>query len=518
VVAATIGVVGGFVLFFALRPIVANVPFTGQRFFPSDLALHLSNVLFVVLAVPIGAAVVARVALQRVQVSPLGVSRRVTPRDPHAWRVLPLLAGIAELGYFVGRRPSTTNGQVRAYGGGFTLALVGLVVAGPWLTMVGSRLMARSARRPSTLIAARRLGDNPRAAFRAVSGLVVALFISSAALGIISTILAYRSTSTGGIAGRDILSADVGNFDLVLNGNVNGGVRGSANGKANGKGPAQGNSVPATLPGQLAGISGVHAVMAIHIDPSKPAGPGIGEPVGLVSCAELAQIPTLGRCAAGVATAAVPASGPAPEGGVTSHGQGFQRNVYPAASYTAASLASLPIVTIDVSTDGSRAAIESARTVIETVVPYQGTPITLGDISPANASLVQGWKQLADVAIVASLVIAACSLAVSVAAGIIDRKRPFALLRLTGTPLGVLRGVVALEAALPLLLVAAAAATTGLLAAHLFLRSQLSESLHPPGAGYYGAVAAGIVFALAIIAATLPLLERITGPETARNE
>jgi hypothetical protein len=105
-----------------------------------------------------------------------------------------------------------------------------------------------------------------------------------------------------------------------------------------------------------------------------------------------------------------------------------------------------------------------------------------------------------------------------VAAGIIDRKRPFALLRLTGTPLGVLRGVVALEAALPLLLVAAAAATTGLLAAHLFLRSQLSESLHPPGAGYYGAVAAGIVFALAIIAATLPLLERITGPETARNE
>jgi hypothetical protein len=125
---------------------------------------------------------------------------------------------------------------------------------------------------------------------------------------------------------------------------------------------------------------------------------------------------------------------------------------------------------------------------------------------------------LAEVAIIASLLIAACSLAVSVAGGLIDRKRPFSLLRLTGTPLGVLRRVVALEAALPLLLVAAAAAGTGLLAAHLFLRAQLNESLQPPEAGYYLAVAAGLSLALGIISATLPLLQRITGPETARNE
>jgi hypothetical protein len=35
---------------------------------------------------------------------------------------------------------------------------------------------------------------------------------------------------------------------------------------------------------------------------------------------------------------------------------------------------------------------------------------------------------------------------------------------------------------------------------------------------YYGIVLAGLAAALAIIAATLPLLKRITGPEVARND
>jgi hypothetical protein len=54
-----------------------------------------------------------------------------------------------------------------------------------------------------------------------------------------------------------------------------------------------------------------------------------------------------------------------------------------------------------------------------------------------------------------------------------ERKRPFALVRLAGVPLRVLRRVVALESALPLLVVAAVAIGTGLLAADLFLRAQM---------------------------------------------
>ncbi len=45
---------------------------------------------------------------------------------------------------------------------------------------------------------------------------------------------------------------------------------------------------------------------------------------------------------------------------------------------------------------------------------------------------------------------AGCSLAVSVGGGLVDRKRPFTLLRVSGTPVSVLSRVVLLEAAVPL--------------------------------------------------------------------
>jgi FtsX-like permease family len=107
-VAAIAGVAVGFGLFFVLRIPLANIPFTGEPFFPSDLSLSLRDVLAVAIGMPVAAAVVARLALRRVHISPLGVTRRATPKPPRAWRILPLLIGLAELGYFVvhGARPA----------------------------------------------------------------------------------------------------------------------------------------------------------------------------------------------------------------------------------------------------------------------------------------------------------------------------------------------------------------------------------------------------------------------------
>jgi TRAP-type mannitol/chloroaromatic compound transport system permease large subunit len=81
-----------------------------------------------------------------------------------------------------------------------------------------------------------------------------------------------------------------------------------------------------------------------------------------------------------------------------------------------------------------------------------------------------------------------------------------------------LRRVVALEAAAPLLVIAVLASAIGLLAAELFLRGELSVSLRLPGLGYYLIVGCGIIASLGIIASTLPLIDRMTGPEVARNE
>ena len=118
------------------------------------------------------------------------------------------------------------------------------------------------------------------------------------------------------------------------------------------------------------------------------------------------------------------------------------------------------------------------------------------------------FEHLTDVVIVVSLIVAGCSLAVTMASGLSDRRRPFVVLRLTGVPLAVLRRVVTLETAVPLLVISA----------DLFLRSQLGFTLRAPGFLYYVTVLGGLAAALLVIGSTLPLLDRITRPENARVE
>ncbi len=106
----------------------------------------------------------------------------------------------------------------------------------------------------------------------------------------------------------------------------------------------------------------------------------------------------------------------------------------------------------------------------------------------------------------------------NVAAGLGERKRPFSLLRLTGVSTGVLHRVVALESALPLLVVAAVSIAVGLVAAALYLSSQVGLAFRLPGLAYWATIAAGLAASLAVIASTFPLLNRMTGPEVARND
>ena len=162
VVAAVAGVAVGFALFFVFRPLLYHVPFTGAPFAQGDLSLHWIDIVLAVIGVPVAAVVSARLALRRVQISPLGVKRRASSRPPRIVRIIPLLAGIAVLAYFdAAGKPGAIGGQLLELLVGFVLLVVGLVLAGPWFTTAGSRLMAKRASRPATLIAGRRLLDNP---------------------------------------------------------------------------------------------------------------------------------------------------------------------------------------------------------------------------------------------------------------------------------------------------------------------------------------------------------------------
>jgi hypothetical protein len=482
-VAAAAGTLLGFALFLALRGTLATFSITNEPFFPGDLSLTPLDVLAVAVGVPLGAAVAARFALRRVRISPLGVTRRVTPRPPRAWRLIPLAAGLAELAYFIGRKPATTNGQSAAYLSGIFLVMIGLVVAGPYLTMLGSRLLARRARRPGTLIAGRRLADDPRAGFRAVSGLMLALFVTSVATGVIGTLVGERGDGPLSATERGTLSAFAFPDDRT---------------------PTQAPMTTAAIPAGLTSVPGVDQVQVVRLAPTR----NMGMPPGLIACAELARTPRLGSCPPGAEVVAVQA-------GLLDRDAA---PVWPAAPITRAELDRLPVLSVVVTTDGSATALERARTLLQQAYPDIWPPATEAEFrSDFARSLVQ-FQRLADVVIVASLLIAGCSLAVSVTGGINERKRPFALLRLAGVRLAELRRVVLLESAVPLLAAAAIAAAAGFLAAHLFLRAQLEYTLRPPGPAYYVIVLLGLTVSLALITSTMPLLRRITGPHTARNE
>ncbi len=490
-VAAIAGVAIGFVAFFLLRPLLASVPFTGAPFFTSDLSLSPTDIAIVALGVPIAGAVAARLALRRVQISPLGVSRRTTPPDPKAYRLVPLVLGIAELAWFVDvGRPTTTGGQISAYFGGCLLIMVGLIIAGPWLTMVGSRVMARRTNRPAVLIAGRRLSYDPRAAFRAISGLIVALFVTSAAVGVVTTIIDSHAGPSRGALANDTLVDQVG-----------GGPIGPGQ-------PAATSQVSEHLLAELRAIPGVQGVTLVRDDPDGSGGV-------LASCDDLVHTPALGRCERGAKVVRI--TGDLNGSNMTSTSS-LDRKVWPAASVSAAQLAAQPVNAVIVGTDGSTAALEHARTTLELAHPEDGPPSTVNEVTEQDTRQAAEIRQLTNVVIIISLVIAGCSLAVSVTAGVNDRKRPFSLLRLTGVPVAVLRRMVALEAAVPLVLIAIVSVGMGFVAAALFLRSQLDETLRAPGLDYYLLVIGGLLASLAIIASTLPLIERITGPETARNE
>lgn len=500
--AALGGVVVGFVLFIALRPALQQVAITGVPFAPGALSLDLADVLVVVVVVPVGAAASALVAMRRVATSPLGVSRRVTPPRPQPVRLVPLVVGLAWLAVLA--IVAHPNGKALVYADfvGFLLLMVGLVLAGPWLTDVGARALTRRPNRTEVLLAGRRLADNPRVAFRSISGLVLALFVASLAIGIVTTVVADNGAPAGGAIAVGTLTDAVGNPNAT-----------SVEGQ---------NSIPALpvgLTARLESIRGVLGVTVIHWDPLVVIDHASDQMTGVVSCHELARTPALGRCAPGASVARIEP--------FSHQGNGLTKKTtladqtWPAASITSTRLGRLPVEELAVGTNGSRAAIEQARTAIEVALPYQSfeqPPMTMGEVTSSTAQSRTELVNVTDVIIVASLIIAGCSLAVGVTAGVSDRKRPFSLLRLTGVPVFVLRRVVALEAALPLVVAAVLSAATGLLGAELFLRSQLNVSLQWPGLPYFLVVLSGLIVSVVLIISTFPLIERITGPETTHSE
>jgi ABC-type antimicrobial peptide transport system permease subunit len=491
-----IGAALGAVIFLLVRPTVAGAALVGTRYFESDLTPTVAGYVAMLIGVPIAAAIAALVSLRRLQVSPLGVTRRVTPKPPTFWRLIALVIGV---GVFVFGLSKTTRDGIGAPAyPGLILTMIGLVIAGPWLTAQAARLFGRSARGSSALLAARRLADNPKGAFRAVSGLTLAVFLGTMVGLIVPAVNATEATPTTG-ALRNILLGQVG--------------------------------LP-TAAGQRL-ISGIGAIPGATVYPLYSTGGSsldiqgrgyVGQSDIAVSCAAMREIAVLGQCAPGVKAVQTT------DDSLFDDNPMFNTKPIVSASdpaYTG-NLTALPLQTVLVRVN-SPTTLERVRTYLAANAPPQvggdkenspTPPRTFGETLQIRLDRANTFEKILYAAIALTLIVAGCSLAVSVGGGLVDRKRPFTLLRVSGTQVSVLSRVVLFEAAVPLVAATVVAAGiaygTSLMA---FLRlAPVGTAIPQLGRDYYTIMGIGLLLAFGVITLTLPLLRRMTAPSTIRFE
>ncbi|MEU8323399.1 ABC transporter permease [Nonomuraea sp. NPDC048881] len=179
VLVAFAGALAGAVVFGAAVPLLARIPIQGGTWFVADLFPNLLILAGVLVAVPLLVGLSAVVGLRRVVVSPLGVAKRETPPGMRFVRVLALLAVLAVF-------PLLTRGtSVAIVAVALGLAFLCLNLAGPWVVGLIGKVAAGTARRPARLLAARRLVDDPRSAWRTVSGVALTGFVAGF-LGLLS--------------------------------------------------------------------------------------------------------------------------------------------------------------------------------------------------------------------------------------------------------------------------------------------------------------------------------------------
>jgi len=177
-VVAAVGAIAGVALHVVLVPFVGLLPFGGAPLGAGALWLSPGTVVVVVVLTVAVAALAAASGLRRVRITPLGVRART---DAPPLRGLPALIGAAVIvaGFLA---LQVVDGGILVFAAvisvvlGATVAVLNLI--GPWLLGVIGRIQVRLARTPAQLIAARAVLEDPKAAWRQVSGVAMTTFIA----------------------------------------------------------------------------------------------------------------------------------------------------------------------------------------------------------------------------------------------------------------------------------------------------------------------------------------------------
>lgn len=178
---ALTGALLGVGLYGALLPAVALLHFQDRQFHVAELWVGVPVVLAAVGAVVAIALVSALASLRRVAVTPLGVAARTTPPGLRAVRALVLVAALVAMPVAVHVPFGGEGVAVALVVGVLILGFAALGAVGPFVLQIVGRLTVRRARRVETLLAGRRIVDDPRTAWRSVGGVALATFVAGLA-------------------------------------------------------------------------------------------------------------------------------------------------------------------------------------------------------------------------------------------------------------------------------------------------------------------------------------------------
>src|SRR5690625_3090805 len=197
---ALIGGILGIGGYFALLPLVRLIVFQNDPFSFAELLVPWAVLPVTVLGVVLVALLSAGASLRSVVVTPLGVAQRVSGNPLHWSRLIPaaLVVGVFIVLLRMNRLVILMASVLLVMG----LAVLNLV--GPFVMSLIGQIWAGCASRVTTLIAARRVVDAPKTAWRSVGGVGLATFIA----GLVAA-LASVTDVDGGTAELAMLTDDM---------------------------------------------------------------------------------------------------------------------------------------------------------------------------------------------------------------------------------------------------------------------------------------------------------------------
>jgi ABC-type antimicrobial peptide transport system permease subunit len=502
---AGIGSALGVVAFQAIRHLALHERAETLPFTYADLDVPPTIKTTAVVLVPVAAVALGLVALRRVNISPLGVSRRTRASSPRARRMLPLLAGAIVFVATAPRRSDVTGAVI-----GFLLIMIGLLIAGPWLLLKLSRALRKMAGSAPLLIAARRMEYEPKTAFRAVGGVVMVVFLGAWLSGAAPSMVSAQDDLEPGNL-QNVLPV------LTLDQTNQPGTPGEP--LYRGVSPAR----SAEITRGLTSLDGVDVITISSGDTEPtPLGPvsldsselkdNLREISGLIDCDDLSTLDKLGTCTESEQHRAIDLVGVL-----------IDHQFEPDSTSTLASGAG------DTAGDGTlallvqaenEAAVDQVRTYLATHVPESATPfplVTFGEAVDGAKSAVRALRLGLNAAVGFVLLIALVSIAVSAVGSILERRRTYTTLRLSGASTRDLSTTVYHEALLPLVCFTLFSGAIGYGCAQI-LNASVDDGLHPPSSAFLLILAAGLVAGTAIVWLSLPLLRKVSNPTEVRYE